>query len=163
MLKLTSKQTVAIGITPRVNDAYRDLIEERLNGINPMSPVRQTYDTGTKRKTILDQSGFGPNEIPREQGDKSSMDNVSSGYTVGSDTDRPADDETGPGFTRSVPETDVKHLHRQFMSQDEIGNFLFRNEDSDKRDQKSRANLFNVYQGQHYGPTPKSTRWHVEY
>jgi len=91
-------KVIAIGITPRINDVERDRVQELLDGTHPMSPYRKTYDTGTKRKTVLDQSPAGPNETGMD-GDRNSHDNVGSGYDKGLDPNGQADDETGPGNT----------------------------------------------------------------
>jgi len=97
MLKITNKQTLAIGITPRIDEYSRDRIQELLDGTHPMS--RKTYDTGTKRKTILDPSPLGPNETAEEPADKTSHENVGSGYKEDSNPGARADEETGPGNT----------------------------------------------------------------
>ncbi len=100
-------KVVAIGIIPRIDEVERDRIQELLDGTHPMSPYRKTYDTGTKRKTVLDQSPMGPNEIVTEQGDRGSHDNVGSGYKQGPNAGGRADDETGPGNTSDPdPEQD---------------------------------------------------------
>lgn len=95
-------KVIAIGITPRINDVERDRIQEFLDGTHPMSPIRKTYDTGTKRKTVLDQSPAGPNETGGA-GDRLSHDNVGSNGFGGPggflDPNGQADDETGPGNT----------------------------------------------------------------
>ncbi len=152
---------IAIGITPRIDEVEHELMQEWLDGTHPMSSKRTYYDSGTPRKSKLvdvDQSGAGPNEIAREDGDRSSMDNVSSGYNRGPEPGGRADDETGPGNTSQPPETDAKQIERMFMTEDQVNNFLFRNEESNKLD-NSRSHLFNVFQGNNYGPAPRSRTW----
>lgn len=152
---------IAIGINPRINDVERDRIQEWLDGTHPMSSHRNYYDSGTPRKSKLlhlDQSGVGPNEIPREKDDRSSMSDVSSGYNRGLDPGGQADDETGPGNSKQVQETDPNKTNQRFMTEGEISNFLFRNEDSAKRDRKTRSELSTI-RGKSYGPPPQSGRW----
>lgn len=125
MQKFTSKKVVAIGIV-NIDDYKRDLIQEFLDGTHPLSSRRTTYDTGTKRRTVLDQSPFGPNETGGP-GDRLSHDNVGSGYNKGRDPGGRADDEVGPGNT---PNPDPE---QEFMSPDTT-NRIFGNDDdlSDK-------------------------------
>jgi len=91
-------KVIAIGITPRIDEFERERLQEMLDGTHPMSSRRKTYDTGTKKKTVLDQSPTGPAETGGS-GDRLSHDNVGSGYDKGLDPNGQADDETGPGNT----------------------------------------------------------------
>lgn len=131
MQKFMSKNVIAIGIIPRIDDYKRDLIQEFLDGTNPMSSKRPTYDTGTKRKTVLDQSPVGPNETGGA-GDRLSHDNVGSGYNKGIDPAGRADDEVGPGNT---PNRDPE---QEFTSPDTV-NRIFGN-DADLSDKFSPLN-----------------------
>ncbi len=126
MQKFMNKQVVAIGIMPRIDEYKRDLVQEFLDGTHPLSPKRKEYDTGTKRKTVLDQSPAGPNETGGA-GDSLSHDNVGSGYDKGRDPGGRADDEVGPGNT---PNPDPE---QEFTSPDTT-NRIFGNDDdlSDK-------------------------------
>jgi len=150
MLKVASKQVIAIGITPRIYEYERDRIQEFLDGIHPMSPKKTKYDTGTKRKTVLDQSPMGPAETGGP-GDRLSHDNVGSGYNKGVDPAGQADDETGPGNT---PKSDKEQT---FMSHDNA-DLAFKNDfdtssvwsplnyESNKRDQNSTNHLRLMHQ-----------------
>ncbi len=95
-------KVIAIGITPRIDEYERERLQEMLDGTHPMSSHRKTYDTGTKRKTVLDQSPAGPNETGGT-GDSLSHDNVGSNGVGGPggflDPSGQADDEIGPGNT----------------------------------------------------------------
>lgn len=122
MRKITSKNVLAIGITPRIDEYARDVIQEFLDGTHPMSPKRKVYDTGTKKKTVLDQSPVGPNEIADEPGDRTSHDNVGSGYKEDPDPGGRPDDETGPGNARNID-------HEQDFATPDNGELIFRQED----------------------------------
>lgn len=163
MLKLTNRDVVAIGITPRINDVERDRIQEILDGSHPMSSTRKQYDTGTKRKVILDQSPAGPNETA-DGDDRTSHTNVGSGYDAG-----PPDDETGPGFT-------PKRDHEQTFMDHSLSELAFKSDfdtssrwsplnfESNKRDAIVR-NLGEVYaQPLHRRiPVDKKRSWHKSY
>lgn len=154
MQKFTSKHVVAIGITPRIDEYKRDLIQEFLDGTHPMSPRRQTYDTGTRRKTILEQSPAGPNETGGA-GDRTSHDNVGSGYDKGRDPGGRADDETGPGNTPNYdPEqefTTPDTVNRIFGNDDDLSDkFSPLNDGSRRRDQNATHHLRRL----HSRPTP---------
>lgn len=127
-----SKNVLAIGITPRIDEYKRDVVQELLDGTHPMSPKRKLYDTGTKKKTVLDQSPVGPNEIADEPGDRTSHDNVGSGYKEGLDPGGRADDEVGPGYTPN------RDLEQEFTTPD-TPNRIFGN-DSDFSDKWSPLN-----------------------
>lgn len=122
MLRIIAKQVVAIGITPRIDDVRHDRIQELLEGTHPMSSQKKKYDTGTKRKTVLDPSPAGPEEIPEEPEDRSSHHNVGSTYYRGSNSSGgQADDETGPGNT---PKSDKEQT---FTSHDTV-DLAFKND-----------------------------------
>ena len=154
MLKFTSKNVVAIGITPRIDDYERDRIQEFLDGTHPMSSKRKDYDTGTKRKTVLDQSPVGPNETGGT-GDRLSHDNVGSGYDKGTDPGGRADDETGPGNTPNRdPEQDFTSpdtVNQIFGNDNDLSDkFSPLNSDSRKRD----VNVTNHLRRLHGRPQP---------
>lgn len=149
MQKFTSKHVTAIGITPRIDEYKRDLIQELLDGTNPTSFKRTTYDTGTKKKTILDQSPVGPNETGAGD-DRLSHDNVGSGYDKGIDPGGRADDETGPGYTPNRdPEqefTSPDTVNRIFGNDDNLSDkFSPLNTDSRKRDQNITHHLRRLH------------------
>ena len=107
----------AISFNPRINDEPRNRLEEFLNGTHPLSPERPKTDLGIPRKTILDQTALGPSNMQDESEDKTPHSNLGSGYNDGSR----ADDEIGPGNTKSLdPEQDLANPDTQ--------NMLFRNE-----------------------------------
>lgn len=145
MLKVTSKQVVAIGITPRIDEYQRDRVQELLDGIHPMSPKKKTYDTGTKKKNVLDQSPFGPAETGGP-GDRLSHDNVGSGYNKGLNPGGQADDETGPGNTSkpdkeqtfTTPDTSELAFKNDF---DTSSRWSPLNYESNKRDRNSTNHL----------------------
>lgn len=98
----------AIGLSPRIYNEPRDRVQEFLDGINPNAPERKTYDSGTPKKTVLDQSGLGPSNMKEESDDKTPHTNLSSGYAQGMDPGGRADDEVGPGNTPNKdPEQDL--------------------------------------------------------
>ena len=157
-------KVIAIGINPRIYDVERDRIQEFLDGTHPMSSKRKTYDSGTKKKTVLDQSPVGPPEIPEEPGDKSSHDNVGSGYNKGPDPGGQADDETGPGNTPSTDkeQTFTDHSTSEIASRsnnDFSSKWSPLNFDSNKRDQKITQHLMRLHNG---NPISKSRRYHVD-
>jgi len=145
MKKFTSQKVIAIGITPRIDEYERDVIQEFLDGTHPMSPKRKTYDTGTKKKVVLDQSPMGPNETGGTE-DRTSHDNAGSGYDKGANPGGRADDEAGPGNTTNPdPEQDftshdtVDHV---FGNEGDLSNkWSPLNSDSQKRDQNSTNHL----------------------
>lgn len=148
MQKFTSKNVVAIGIVPRINDFERDRIQEFLDGTHPMSPKRKTYDTGTKRKTVLDQSPVGPNEIADEPDDRTSHDNVGSGYKEGPDPGGRADDEVGPGNTpnRDLEQDFMSPDTRTFANPNDFSDkYSPLNADSHKRDQNATHHLRRLH------------------
>jgi len=157
MLSVISK-----GHIPLIDETDRDRIQEFLSGTHPLSPRRKTYDSGTTRQTTAIPAS-GRDEIVHEDGDVDSHKDVGSGYNKGLDPGGQADDETGPGNTSEKRETNPNIIHQMFMTQDDISNFLFQNQESSKRDQKSRSQLFNIFQGQSYGPTPRSQSWQHTY
>jgi hypothetical protein len=150
MIKITSRQVVAIGITPRIDEFHRDRVQEFLDGTHPMSPERKKYDSGTKRKTVLDQSPVGPAETGGA-GDRLSHDNVGSGYDAGLDPGGPPDDETGPGFTSK------KDKEQRYTNHD-TADLAFKNDfdtsskwsplnwESEKRDHHIVKNLDKIYE-----------------
>ena len=150
---------VAIGITPRIDDVERDRIQEFLDGTHPMSPIRRTYDTGTKRKTVLDMSPAGPNETGGA-GDRLSHDNVGSGYNKGLDPNGQADDETGPGNTSKQ---DKEQTFTDYSTVDLITKNDFDtsnkwsplNSESNKRDRNIVTHLRRLYQQPGVGKLPK--------
>lgn len=115
-----NKNVVAIGITPRIDEYKRDLIQEMLDGNHPLSSHRKTEDSGARRKVFLEQSPAGPNETGGPD-DRTSHDNVGSGYDKGLDPGGRADDEIGPGNT---PNRDPE---QEFTSPDTV-NRIFGNE-----------------------------------
>ena len=148
MQKFTSKNVTAIGIV-NIDDYKRDLIQEFLDGTHPLSSKRKTYDTGTKRKTVLDQSPVGPNETGGA-GDRLSHDNVGSGYDKGRDPGGRADDEVGPGYT---PNRDLEQefttpdtTNRIFGNDNDLSDkFSPLNESSRKRDVDSTHHLRKLH------------------
>ncbi|MHA2279863.1 MAG: hypothetical protein ACXAC5_03175 [Promethearchaeota archaeon] len=152
-------RVIAIGITPRIDDVERDRIQEFLDGTHPMSPVRKKYDTGTKRKTVLDQSPVGPPEIP-ESGDRTSHDNVGSGFKEGLDPNSQADDETGPGNTSKQ---DKEQTFMEYSTVDLITKNDFDtsskwsplNTESNKRDKNVTTHLRRLHQRPGVGALPR--------
>lgn len=147
MQKFMNKNVVAIGIV-NIDDHQRDLIQEFLNGTHPLSSKRKNYDTGTKRRTVLDQSPVGPNETGT--GDRLSHDNVGSAYDKGVDPGGRADDETGPGYTPNRdPEqefTSPDTANRIFGNDDDLSDkFSPLNTDSRKRDQNATHHLRRLH------------------
>lgn len=149
MQKITSKNVVAIGITPRIDEYKRDLIQEFLDGTHPLSSFRQQYDTGTKRKTILDQSPVGPNETGGA-GDRTSHDNVGSGYDKDLNPGGRGNEETGPGYTPNRdPEQDFTTpdtVNRIFGNDDDLSDkFSPLNAGSRSRDQNATHHLRRLH------------------
>lgn len=149
MRKFTSKNVVAIGITPRIDEYKRDLIQEFLDGTHPLSSFRKEYDTGTKRKTVLDQSPVGPNETGGA-GDRTSHDNIGSGYDKGRDPGGRADEENGPGHTPNPdPEqefTSPDTVNRIFGNDDDLSDkFSPLNSDSRSRDVNATHHLRRLH------------------
>ena len=144
MLKILSKKIIALRGIPRIYDAPFDSIQEWLNGVHPLSPAQRKYDTNKPRLTIPDLSPVGPDAIKREKGDKSSLDNASSGYNQGLEPGGTADDETGPGFTRTLPNTNPQVTELAFRSEGDLSSNLFLNRDSRNRD-KSKQQLQQLY------------------
>ena len=159
MLSVISK-----GHIPLIDEFERNRMQEFLDGTHPLSSKRKDYDTGTSRPTMAIPMS-GRDEIKREPDDVGAHDDVSSGYNEGLDPGGRADDETGPGNTSIKPETDPNQISRMWMTEDEVSNFLFRNEESNKLDQQSHAQLYNVFRGQSYGPPPRKEhgKWQHAY
>lgn len=157
-------KVIAIGITPRINDVERDRIQELLDGTHPLSPVRKTYDTGTKRKTVLDQSPSGPAETGG-YGDRLSHDNVTSTYDKGLDPNSQADDETGPG---NNPKYDKEQTFNdpttvELVSKNEFdtsSEWSPLNYESNKRDRNATTFLRRLHQRPGYGKMPQ--RYNVD-
>jgi len=154
MQKFTSKKVVAIGINPRIDEYKRDLIQEFLDGTHPLSPARKTEDSGSRRKVFLEQSPAGPNETGGA-GDRTSHDNVGSGYDKGLNPGGRADDEIGPGNTPNRdPEqewTSPETTNRIFGNDDDLSDkFSPLNEGSRQRDQ----NVTNHLRRLHSRPQP---------
>ena len=139
-------KVVAIGINPRIYDTQRDRIQELLDGTHPLSSVRKTYDTGTKKKTVLDQSPLGPDNIADDEDERTSHSGVGSGYNDGGR----ADDEVGPGNTKNpdpeqdfaTPDTSEMTFRNDF---DTSSKFSPLNYDSNKRDQNSTTFLRKLH------------------
>lgn len=154
MQKFTSKKVTAIGITPRIDEYKRDLIQEFIDGVHPLSSHRKTEDSGARRKVFLEQSPAGPNETGGP-GDRLSHDNVGSGYDKGRDPGGRADDEVGPGNTPNPdPEqefTTPDTINQIFGNEDNLSDkFSPLNSDSRKRDINSTHHLRKL----HSRPTP---------
>lgn len=154
MHKFTNKNVIAIGITPRIDEYKRDLIQEFLDGSHPLSSLRKTEDSGARRKVFLEQSPAGPNETGGP-GDILSHDNVGSGYDKGRDPGGRADDEVGPGNTPNPdPEqefTTPDTVNRIFGNDDDLSDkFSPLNAGSRQRDQNVTIHLRRL----HSRPTP---------
>lgn len=153
---------VAIGVTPRIHEFERDRIQEFLDGIHPMSPARKTYDTGTKKKTVLDQSPMGPNDIPEEQDDRTSHSGIGSGYNQGLNPGGKADEESGPGYT---PDSDAE----QDLETGDTAELMFKNDndlsskfsplnlDSRQRDKNTTKFLMDLHRRPGIGRLPTRT------
>ncbi len=109
MLRIISKQIVAIKGTPLIYELMFDQVQDRLNGIHPN--YKEKYDSGKQKLTHfknflgLDSqneraanpgAGSSLGRDPNESQDK----RMSSGYNDG----ERADDETGPGHKSEVPD-----------------------------------------------------------
>ncbi len=149
MQKFTNKNVIAIGITPRIDEYKRDLIQEFMDGTHPLSSHRKTEDSGARRKVFLEQSPAGPNETGGPD-DRLSHDGVGSDYGPGR-----ADDEVGPGNTLNPdPEqefTTPDTVNRIFGNDDDLSDkFSPLNTGSRQRDQNVTIHLRRL----HSRPTP---------
>jgi len=149
MLKIANPK-VAIGITPRIHEMPFESIQERLDGMHPMSPQRRVYDTGTKKKTVLDPSPAGPSERPEGADDRTSHTNVGSGYDKGLDPGGQADDETGPGNTlkQDKEQTFMDSTTSELASKsdsDTSSKLSPLNWGSNSRDRKTTDHLLRMY------------------
>ena len=149
MQKFTSKNVTAIGITPRIDEYKRDLIQEFIDGTHPLSSHRKTEDSGARRKVFLEQSPAGPNETGGA-GDRLSHDGVGSGYDKGRDPGGRADDEVGPGNTLNPdPEqefTTPDTVNRTFGNDDDLSDkFSPLNAGSRSRDQNVTHHLRKLH------------------
>lgn len=154
---------IALRGTPRIQEMPFDQIQEWLNGVNPMSPHVKSHDSGKPREVIPDLSPAGPDGIVRETGDKSSMDNVSSGYDRGMDPGGRADDETGPGNTSNKDQEQnypsSKNIQLFTRQEGDTSSNLFLNEDSSKRDRPQIQQNMSII----YGMPPTHRRWQHSY
>jgi hypothetical protein len=151
MKRFANKQVVAIGIRPRIDTYKEDLVQEFLNGVHPLSSSRLTEENGLKRKVFLEQSPAGPNETGGA-GDRTSHDNVGSGYTQDQNPGGKAKEETGPGNSPgadSDPEqefTSPDTVNQMFGNEDDLSNkFAPINSSSRKRDEHVKNNLLKMH------------------
>jgi hypothetical protein len=141
----------AIGISPRIYDTPRDRVQEFLDGVHPMAPERKTYDTGSPKKIVLDQTGLGPSNIKEESDDKTPHSNLSSGYAQGLDPGGRVDDEVGPGNTSNIdPEQDLANSDTSetfFRSPGDFSSKLDpKNQESRRRDANPTPSLMRLLQ-----------------
>ncbi len=174
MQVISNKLTVALrGDMKAIDRIQWDNVQEFLNGMPTTDSKVKKHDSGKPKETTFPGgAGVGPDEIAREDGDRSSMDNTSSGYNRGLNPGGRADDETGPGNTPDAdPEQNfTDHMQNELAWKAEgdlSSQYSPLNQDSSKRDQRR----INSHMGKMYGMAPihqrydraASTEWKYEY
>ncbi len=150
MISLVSKKIIALRGEPRINLERFDRLQEWLSGVNPMAPSQKHHDSGKRREIFPDLSPAGPDDIATGAGDRSSHDNIGSGYII--DTELyggQADDEAKPGFGRKEDKEQTFMDHQTselaFKNDFDLSSTLNpMNFESNKRDHNPQQHLMRL-------------------
>jgi hypothetical protein len=119
MLKLVSKNVIALKTNPRIDEMFFEEIQNRLNNGHPLGPHKQKYDSGKPRMSLVEHwLGMGQSEdrahspgvgmgLGQDEGREDYLHKdrgLSSAYNLDTKRDGPYQDETGPGNTPLTPD-----------------------------------------------------------